>query len=290
MRKFYHVCEGQRSGEAKPPGSWRAMLCAGRVGPMTELLGLPYSPWTEKARFALDVRGVPYRFRNYSPLLGEPELRLRLRRLRGPVSVPVLVDDSGRSRADSLEIARWADARGRGPCLFPDEHARAVEGAVALSERGLAAGRALSLLRMLDDEEALREMLPKPLRRSSLRAFVGLARAGVERTRQKYGGDRRTESEHRDDFDRALGELRARLSEAPDGAPRTLTGNLSFADIALAQLLVFVAPPRLGLRLGRASRRCFEDPGLAERYADLVTWRDALYAAHRSSSPGKGLP
>ena len=32
---------------------------------MTELLGLPYSPWTEKARFALDVRRVPYTFRYY---------------------------------------------------------------------------------------------------------------------------------------------------------------------------------------------------------------------------------
>ena len=44
--------------------------------------------------------------------------------------------------------------------------------------------------------------------------------------------------------------------------------------------------PRAGatlgpVRIGEASRRSFEDRELAERYADLVTWRDELYAAHR---------
>ena len=63
---------------------------------MPELLGLPYSPWSEKARWALDARRVPYREVTYAPLLGEPALRLKLKRWRGNVTVPVLTDDEGR--------------------------------------------------------------------------------------------------------------------------------------------------------------------------------------------------
>src|SRR6185369_10337053 len=72
---------------------------------MTELIGIPYSPWSEKARWALDVRRVPYVSRLYKPLVGEPMLRLALRRWRGAVSVPVLREDNGRMLADSLAIA-----------------------------------------------------------------------------------------------------------------------------------------------------------------------------------------
>src|SRR5689334_3306739 len=126
---------------------------------MTELLGLVFSPWTEKARWALDVRRVPYRFRHYEPLIGEPALRLKLRRLTGRVTVPVLTAGDGRVVADSADIARWADGRGEGPLLFPPEHEAAIAGFVALSERALAAGRALSLRRMLADDEALAEMV-----------------------------------------------------------------------------------------------------------------------------------
>src|SRR5579871_3919871 len=120
---------------------------------MTELLGLVYSPWSEKARFALDVRRVPYRFRHYQPLVGEPALRVKLRRFTGRVSVPVLTLDDGRVLSDSADIARWADGHGEGPRLFPPQHEAAIAGFIGLSERALAAGRALSLHRMLADEE-----------------------------------------------------------------------------------------------------------------------------------------
>src|SRR5215468_11323456 len=120
---------------------------------MTELLGLSYSPWTEKARWALDARRVPYTFRHYQPLLGEPALRLKTRRLAGRVTVPVLTTSDGRVLADSADIARWAGERGEGPLLFPAEHEATVARFVSLSERALAAGRALSLARMLADHE-----------------------------------------------------------------------------------------------------------------------------------------
>ncbi|MCC6555819.1 MAG: glutathione S-transferase [Polyangiaceae bacterium] len=246
---------------------------------MTELLGLSYSPWTEKARWALDARRIPYTYRPYQPLVGEPALRVKLRRLGGRVTVPVLTTDEGRVIADSTEIARWADGRGEGPRLFPAEHEAAIQHLVDLSERALDAGRALALGRVLRDPDAAAEMVPRSLRRAlgPLAAWVGAI--GIVRTRRKYGGHRVDDEVHRRALVAALDELQAAL-----GAGReTLLGSFSFADIAAAQALVFVAPPATGLTLGAASRRSFADAEMQARYADLVAFRDRLYEAHRAA-------
>lgn len=246
---------------------------------MPELLGLAFSPWTERARFALDVRRVPYRFRPYQPLLGEPALRLKLRRLRGKVTVPVLTDDDGTVVADSEDIARWGDTHGEGPTLFPAATELEIARAVALSERALEAGRALSLTRVLSDPEAIAELVPRRARGLPLASLLG--GIGIRRTLRKYGATGAGEA-HRRSLVAALSEIRAWLAISGGGASgRPLLGELTFADIALAQALAFVAPPSSGLRLGRASRRSFTDPALREEFADLVAWRDALYQTFR---------
>jgi glutathione S-transferase len=248
---------------------------------MAILLALPYSPWSEKARWALEARRVPFTYRRYSPLLGEPMLRVKLRRLRGPVTVPVLIDDDGAVMPDSAEIARWADARGEGPVLFPPGEDVRMTRFIELSERGLAAGRGASLMRLLVDEEALLEMVPKRLR--SMRAVaIRLGALGVRRTLHKYGAAGFEGAHHARALAAALDELRTALRYATArGGVKTLLGGFSFADVAASQILSFVEPPRFGLRLGAASRRSFTDGALRERYADLVAWRDALYEAHR---------
>jgi glutathione S-transferase len=250
---------------------------------MTELLGLVYSPWTEKARFALDVRRVPYTFRHYQPLIGEPALRVKLRRLTGRVTVPVLTLDDGRLLTDSADIARWADGRGEGPRLFPPEHDAAIAHFVALSERALAAGRALSLPRMLANDEALAEMLPRPLRRALGPAAARIGALGVARTLRKYDAHRNGAEAHRRTLVSALDEIRATLAKAPASpAPQTLLGRFTFADIAMAQVIVSVEPPASGMKLGAASRRSFVDPDLRAAYADLALWRDELYRVYRT--------
>ncbi|WP_437610117.1 glutathione S-transferase N-terminal domain-containing protein [Sorangium sp. So ce834] len=251
---------------------------------MTELLGLVFSPWTEKARWALDVRRVPYTFRHYQPLVGEPALRVKLRRLTGRVSVPVLTADDGRVLADSADIARWADGRGAGPTLFPAEHEATIARLIDLSERALAAGRARALSRMLADDEALAEMAPGPIRRAHAALAARLGGLGVRRTLRKYGGHEDGAEAHLRTQVAALDELRATLARSvPSGdGPRTLLGRFTFADIAMSQVLVNVAPPA-ELKLGAASRRSFSDPELRDRYADLIAWRDELYRVFRTS-------
>jgi glutathione S-transferase len=247
---------------------------------MNELLGLPYSPWSEKARWALDVRRVPYRYRHYQPLIGEPALRMKTGRWRGNVTVPVLVDDAGRVYDDSAKIARFADSMGQGPTLFPREHEAAIDHWIDLGERALDAGRVLSLHRTLEDPEALRELVPRGLRNTLGGLAVSLGRMGVQRTLRKYGAKQRTIAEHEKTARAALDELRAALAKS-SSSPKTVLSTFTFADIAAAQMLSFVSPPKFGLKLGRASRKGFTDPALAEQYADLVAWRDALYEAHR---------
>ena len=240
---------------------------------MPELLGLPYSPWTERARWALDARGVAYEKRLYSPLLGEPALRRKLGKWRGVVSVPVLTDDDGNAIADSIAIARWANARGSGPDLFPAELDGDITRLIALADRGLAAGRALSLIRLLRDDEGLLEMVPRALR--TVPGARALSAAGVKRTLRKYRG-LRDEEAARAELASVLDEVRAALKGAT-----LLGGRFTFADIAVAQALAFVEPPAFGLKLGQATRRSFSDDVLRERYRDLVAWRDRLYDAHR---------
>jgi glutathione S-transferase len=244
---------------------------------MPELLGLPYSPWSEKARWALEARGIPYEKRMYQPLLGELGLRKKLGKWSGVVSVPVLTDDDGRVIPDSADIARWADQRGEGPVMFPP--GADVERFIALSERGMAVGRALSLLRLLDDDEGILEMVPKGLRK--LPGSRALAKAGIARTLRKYQG-MRDQDAARAALAEVLEEVRAALAKAPaTGGVKTLLGRFTFADVAVAQVLAFVEPPAFGLKLGTATRRSFCDEQLRARFSDLVAWRDALYEAHR---------
>lgn len=248
---------------------------------VAELIGLPYSPWTEKARWALEVRGVPFVFRHYQPILGEPELRLKLKRWTGKVSVPVLTDTEGHVYADSEAIARWADTQGTPATLFSPMHEATIQEAIALSERALAAGRALALTNALTEDEALREMVPKPLRKPLGPLAVAIGKFGVQRTLRKYGAAGVDKAEHEAELTGALDALRRLIARAPAGSPKTLCGRFTFADIAAAQVLGFVSPPAFGLRIGRASRASFTRPELATRYADLLKWRDALYAAYR---------
>lgn len=251
----------------------RGVVCDRRGDPLSELLGLPYSPWTERARWALDVRGVAYEKRLYSPLLGEPALRRKLGRWRGVVSVPVLTDDDGNVIGDSIAIARWANERGSGPDLFPAELDGAIAKLIEVADRGLGAGRALSLIRLLRDDEGLLEMVPRALRR--VPGARALSAAGVKRTLRKYRG-LRDETAARAELASVLDEVRGALA-----GPTLLGGRFTFADIAVAQALAFVEPPAFGLKLGAATRRSFCDDVLRERYRDLVEWRDALYETYR---------
>ena len=135
---------------------------------------------------------------------------------------------------------------------------------------------------MLKDKEALAEMVPKALRKPLGGLAVRVGAMGVRRTLRKYGAAATDSAAFERELLEVLDELRAALARPEaSGAPKTLLGSFTFADVAMAQVLAFVEPPKHGLRIGRASRRSFTDMVMRDRYADLVAWRDALYEAHR---------
>jgi glutathione S-transferase len=249
---------------------------------MHVLISLPYSPWSERARWALDHHRVSYRIQRYAPVVGEPALRVRLRRLTGRITVPVFVVDGGHALDDSVAIARFADAHGHGAPLFPLEKLAAIERWVALSDRGLDAGRVLSLTRLLGDDEGVSELVPKSLRTILPSAAPRIGAWGVRRTLFKYTRHLAPGYDARATLTAVLDELRAHVGRGTDG---TLLGAFTYADVAMTQVLAFVKPPTFGLRIGRASRRSFVDDALASAYKDLLAWRDALYERHRPRDP-----
>ncbi|MGB1014758.1 MAG: glutathione S-transferase family protein, partial [Nannocystaceae bacterium] len=120
---------------------------------MPILYSLYFSPWSLKARWALDHHGVEYEQREYLPVIGEPLMRLRLRNFTAKITVPILFG-TGAPLTDSFAIARYAETIGSGPKLFPPGRGRDIEAWNQRGETALAAGRLLSMAEILNDPEA----------------------------------------------------------------------------------------------------------------------------------------
>src|SRR5580693_10652149 len=76
--------------------------------PMTlQLYGMRFSPYSEKARWALDHHRVSFQWHEHVPMAGELALRMRAGSLGKKASVPLAVDGDVVLR-DSVAIARHA--------------------------------------------------------------------------------------------------------------------------------------------------------------------------------------
>jgi glutathione S-transferase len=253
------------------------MITASQESPtMAQLIALHYSPWTEKARWALDHHHIPYRFEHYVPMLGEPILRLRTGRLTGPATVPVLIDGDA-VIFDSFAIARHAERNGSGAPLFPTAHLAEITRWNDRADGALAAGRALVVTNIAASRAAQAESLPGFIPEAIRPALTGMAQLGVRYLALKYSISR--------DLERAEARMATTLDElraALDGRAYLLDGELTYADIAAAMVLQGVRPVSDAfIRVGPATRACWTTPALESRYADLLEWRDQLYAKHR---------
>lgn len=245
---------------------------------MLRLYAIPYSPWSEKARWSLDVQGIPYDTVPYAPLVGEPALRLRLRKLRGRVTVPVAVYN-GTVLDDSLDIARFGARRSLTP-LVPGECLHEIERWNAISEHMLAAGRIRTTGRVMRDDDAVREFVPRPVAKLR-RVGRAVGRRGAKRLLKKYGDEVRDEplAVIRD----GLESLRSGLAAA--GGDHLVADTLTYADITMAVGLQFVEPvAERWVRLGPTVRPLWGEPDLAAEFADVLAWRDRVYEGFRAAS------
>jgi glutathione S-transferase len=244
-----------------------------------KLVVLDVSPWSERAKWALDHHGLAYEVVHHMPILGER----RLRRLVGPdkprATVPVLVVDA-EVLTESWDIALYADREGRASKLIPPEHEAAIRDWCTLADEASNAGRALVVAATLASGPALDEQGP-PAPRWLKRILRPAGRAATRAFARKYG----LALEDRDTPTRkvraALDRLRSGLGT---GAPY-LQGFFSYADITMATLLQGIVPVSdRFMKIGPATRHAWTQPQLAAEYADLIAWRDRLYESRRPAA------
>ena len=232
------------------------------------LYGVRYSPWSLKARWALDANGVNFDYREYTIMLGEPGLRVRAGRFFGKLSVPVLLKDDGHL-FDSFEIATWAATQGEST-LFPEGKESEIASWNEWAELISKAGRARVTATVIRDPTALRDSMPSALRGlGPLTTMLG--KSGAQFMRIKYG---------RIDAAESTANLRHYLQAVREalGDRDFLLGDLSYADISVAMALQFVSPvSEDSIRIGDNARRYWTDQALADEFEDLMTWRDRVF-------------
>lgn len=246
------------------------------MDPTRTLIELSYSPWSERARWALDHHHLTYRRIFHEPVIGERKLRRLVGPRPGRYTVPVLLTGE-QVLMESWDIASYADRVGASTPLISKASEATVRDWVDRADRAMAAARALFTLRLLGSgparDETLPRAVPRPLRPLS-RPFTWL---GVRWFAQKYALTAyRPES--------ALTLVRTFLDDVRAALTRGdyLLGSFGYADIVACGTLQAVSPVADEyIRLGPASRAIWTDAALLADYADLVAWRDRLYARHR---------
>lgn len=248
-----------------------------------QLVFLHVSPWSERARWALDHHGLDYKKIPHVPFLGER----RLRRLVGPgkkrATVPVLLTASG-VLTESWDIARYADREGRGTPLIPADREAEIRKWNDLADDAMSAVRAQTVGAMLNSPEALDESLPPQVPRWLRSLLRPVTRFSMKWFAKKYGL-------RLDQREAQLAKLRAALTQLrtalASGSPYVL-GSFSYADIVLASALQGVSPvDDRYIRLGPGTRLTWTIPELATEFSDLIAWRDRLYAQHRKPASAR---
>jgi glutathione S-transferase len=84
-----------------------------------ELIELYPSPFSERVRWVLETKRLPYRRRSYQPLVGEAELR----ETTGLSTVPVLLA-GGEVIGDSNTAVDWIEVHHSSPELLPTDAAQ----------------------------------------------------------------------------------------------------------------------------------------------------------------------
>jgi glutathione S-transferase len=242
-----------------------------------KLVALNVSPWSERAKWALDHHGLEYRVIDHMPVVGER----RLRRLVGPgkprATVPVLLAGD-EVVSESWDIAVYADREGKGTKLIPSGHEAAIRAWCALADEAMVAGRALVVAATLASGPALDAQSP-PFVPAWLRpALRPVARAATRAFARKY-------ALRLDDVDANTRAVRSALDRLRSGLAHSspyLQGDFTYADIAMATVIQGILPvDDRFVRIAPATRAAWTQASLAAEYAELVAWRDRLYESRR---------
>lgn len=259
--------------------SWRILFIGLVIGkramatkPKLLLIGESFSPWTKKARWAMEYCDLDYNYQEFTPTLSEPGLRWRLKQIKGSVSVPVLFTEQQVIK-DSWNIACYANEKAGDNRLGNMDELSSWND---LSEDALAQGRTRVLRSIVNNNDALEESLPSFVPKLLRGPMRFMARDTVKRLDRQYAHLLKADS-----LVKALDSTREALAKSGNDY---ITGNFSYADITMATVLEVIHPiAKVEPPLGPETQKTWIDPSLAEEYADLIEWRDRL-AANQTTS------
>jgi glutathione S-transferase len=223
-----------------------------------ELIELYPSPWSERLRWVLDLKSVPYTRRGFQPIADEAKHRERT----GIATAPVLIA-GGTPIGDSDASVEWIEATHPSPALMPtDPSQRAQVRAFETTATEVLGPFARHIM-----VGRMKAMDLQPLANH----FAG-----------KYGWSPEVEAR----ATRVLQTVLADLARAVESRPYLVGDALTRADVTVASLLCVSIghPPEELYTLDPGLRAMFGTP-LADdpAMAPLKRWRDDLYRRHRGA-------
>jgi glutathione S-transferase len=241
------------------------------------LYQFPISHYCEKARWALEVRGVPFRAQNLLP-----GLHLRKVRPLGGRTLPVYVDGVT-VLTDSTAIVLHAEKIGRGAPLFPEDAAdreRALEHEAYFDDAVGPSVRLFAYGHLTDAPSLLAQVFfagyPLPVRVVGRLAAPKLA----QNIRRLYRIDDAKVAAARG----AIDEAAERIERATEGDPsRFLVGERrSVADVTAASLLAPLVGPEGSPWTDAAPIAALADVRARLRARPAGAWVLARYAERRA--------
>jgi glutathione S-transferase len=250
--------------------------------PRAVLVTMPHSHYAEKARWALDWLGLPYREERHVPLLH----RVATMR-RGGGSVPLLLHGAERL-TDSTDILRHADAACGGDRLLPADAATRRE-VLALEGRfdstlGVHTRR-WAYAQLLPDRAGLRRIMSHGVPRFEAALLVVLMPAIVPLVRRAF---RITPASAERSRQRVREEFALVDALLADGRRYLVGGRFSAADLTFAALASPVLlPPQCGAPYPALDRAPAAMRDEVRQLRDSAAGRFALrlYAEERAARP-----
>ncbi|MCS6985576.1 MAG: glutathione S-transferase N-terminal domain-containing protein [Leptospiraceae bacterium] len=241
---------------------------------MLELYGIFYSPWSEKARWALDYHRQIYHWHEYTPLVDSLQLMWKAKKWR--VSVPILITP-WEVIEGSLNIVRYGEKHGRKEKLLPFSHEEEILDIDALCDVAYRASRAIITARVEDNSEAQKALMPQFIPPSYHEFALPLAKVATLYLERKYSFGGVPLAQHKEVLRSVLQELRQKVRKN-----KTIFESFTLADISVALTLQFVSPVSDHfIPLSPPLREAFTQEDLAEEFSDLISWRNFIYENYR---------
>jgi glutathione S-transferase len=196
---------------------------------MLRLITIPVSHYCEKARWALERAGLPYREEAHLQIFHY----VATFSAGGGATVPLLIHDDG-VIGESTEIMRWADARGSAPTLFPAAKGGEVDALVRdFDERLGKSARLWAYWELLPHRDLLIEHATAGAPGWQKRLMPMVWPAAVRYLAWRLGMNEATAAEARDECFRIFDEVARRLR---DGRRYLCGDRITAADITFASL------------------------------------------------------